>query len=152
MSDVAVQVWQLARDEEGHDVVLLRDEQGRVLPILIGVCEAAAIWVMLSPVMAKPFIRRPWTHDLLQTMIERLGAKLDRVVIDGYANAIFYATLHVSQRAREFVIDARPSDAIALLLRLGAPLFVHDEIMQDEALFQQDVEEDDLPDLGDDFE
>ena len=88
----------MARDEDGHDVVLLRDGEGRILPIVIGVCEAAAIWVMLSPDLAKPYVRRPWSHDLMQAMLERLGAHLDRVEIDGVSRGVFFATLHVTCR------------------------------------------------------
>lgn len=137
MADIPVEIWQLVRDEGGHDVVLLRDERGRLLPIVIGVCEAAAIWVQLSPESAAPYLRRPWSHDLMQAMLERLGARLDRVVIDSFTQGTFFATLHLAYQGREVVADARPSDAIALLLRMHAPLLVHDEIM-DEASFLPD--------------
>jgi bifunctional DNase/RNase len=150
MSDIPVSVWQLVRDEEGHDVVLLRDEQGRVLPILIGVCEAAAIWVVLAAEQAKPFVRRPWSHDLMRDMIEQLGARLDRVVIDGFINDHFLATLHLMHREGEVVVDVRPSDAIALLLRVSAPLFVNNEVWDElSVLPEQDGDEgEDLPDFG----
>lgn len=145
MADVPVEVWQIVRDEEGRDVVLLREEQGRVLPIVIGVCEAAAIWVRLSPEVATPYLRRPWSHDLMQAMLERLGAKLERVVIDDFANSTFFATLHLQFRDREMVVDARPSDAIALLLRMRAPLLVNEEVLQETAFFPSaETSEDDL--------
>ena len=148
MSDIPVEVWQLARDEDGRDVVLLRDTQGRVLPIIIDVCTASAIWVALTPDLAKPYVRRPWSHDLMQAMLGRLGAKVERGVIDGYMHSAFLATLHLRYRGEELVVDARPSDTIALLLRESAPLFVNDEVMNDEA-FAVGIDEDgDLPDFG----
>jgi bifunctional DNase/RNase len=151
MADIPVEVWQLARDEDGQDVVLLRDRPGRVLPIVIDICQAAAMWVVLSPERAKPYIRRPWSHDLLQAMLERLGARLERVVIDGFVNDAYLATLHLIFRDEERLLDARPSDAIALLLRMPAPLFVNDEVMEEHAFAmngEADDDEDDAPDSG----
>ena len=146
MADVPVEIWQVVRDDEGHDVVLLRDAQGRLLPIAIGICEAAAIWVRLAPDLAAPFVRRPWSHDLMHALLERLGAQLERVVIDDYSTTsdIFFATLHVRYRGEELVIDARPSDAIALVLRMPAPLFVRDDVMNDASILPS------FPDNGDD--
>jgi hypothetical protein len=134
VADIPVEIWQLVRDEEGKDVkdvVLLRDERGRFLPIVIGVCEAAAIWVRLAPDLAAPYLRRPWSHDLMQSLLERLGASLERVVIDNFANDTFFATLHLRYRDQELVVDARPSDAIALALRMYAPILVNDEVMDE---------------------
>ena len=151
VADIPVEIWQLVRDEESKDVkdvVLLRDERGRFLPIVIGVCEAAAIWVRLAPDVAAPYLRRPWSHDLIQSLVERMGARLLRVVIDNFMNDTFYATLHFEHRGNELVVDARPSDAIALALRLYAPILVNDEVM-DEASITPNGGSDDLgPDLG----
>ncbi len=130
MSVIPVEIWQIMRDEEGHDVVFLRDDQGRLLPIIIGSCEAAAIWVRLAPELAAPFVRRPWTHDFMVSMLERLSATLERVVIDNVVNGTYYATLHLQYRDAEIVVDARPSDAIALVLRMPAALGVEDEVMR----------------------
>jgi uncharacterized protein len=156
VSNVPVHIWQLVRDEEGHDVVLLRDETGRVLPIAIGACEAAAIWVRLMPEQAAPYLRRPWTHDLAQAILERLGARLDHVVIDDLANGTFFATLYLRCGERELVVDSRPSDAIALLLRNGAPVFVAEAVMQEAAMTpiadddgeEPEAPDDDAPDWG----
>jgi len=151
VADIPVEIWQLVRDEESKDVkdvVLLRDEQGRFLPIVIGVCEAAAIWVRLAPEAAAPYLRRPWSHDLMQTMIERLGARLVRVVIDNFARETFYATLHLEYHGQELVVDARPSDAIALALRLYAPLLVHDEVMDEAAITAESDDEEPGPEGG----
>ncbi|MHB9023730.1 MAG: bifunctional nuclease family protein [Armatimonadota bacterium] len=150
MIDRPVEIWQIVRDEGGHDIVLLRDDRGRLLPIEIGVCEAAAIWVRLAPEAALPWhlrIRRPWSHDLIQALLERLNAKLERVVIDGLTNGTFFATLHVNYFGDELLIDARPSDSIALVLRMHAPLFVNDEVLDMAAFLPEETNgEDEGPD------
>ena len=140
MADIPVEIWELVRDEQDRDIVLLRDERGRLLPIVIGVCEAMAIWVRLKPDKAGAFVRRPWAHDLIQAMLERLGARLERVVIDGLVDGTFFATLHLYRGEEEVVADARPSDAIALLLRMNASLYVNDEVME-EASIKPDIGE-----------
>ena len=130
MAEIPVEIWQMMRDDEGHDIVFLRDAQGQLLPIAIGPCEAAAIWVRLAPELAAPFVRRPWTHDLLAEMLERMGVTLARVVIDNLdAAGTFYATLHLDDHGREVLADARPSDVLALLLRIPAPLSVEESVM-----------------------
>lgn len=129
MAEIPVEVWQVVKDEEGRDILLLRDDRGRLLPIPIGVCEAASIWVRLMPELAAPYLRRPWSHDLMLAMLEQLGAKLERVVIDDYTNSTFYATLYLTHRGKEMIVDARPSDGIALTLRAAATVAVSDEVM-----------------------
>ena len=149
MTDIPVEIVQLMRDELDHDVILLRDAQGRFLPIQIGVCEAAAIWVRLTPEQATPYARRPWSHDLMHALLERLGAQLDRVVIDGFTKDTFYATLHIRYREQELVVDARPSDAIALSLRMPAPIFVNTEVMDEMGIVPEaDAEEHGEDDWG----
>ncbi|HEX2952073.1 MAG TPA: bifunctional nuclease family protein [Armatimonadota bacterium] len=148
MGNIPVEVWQVARDDDGRDVVLLRDAQGRVLSIAIGVCEAAAIWVALARDQQTPYVRRPWSHDLMQSMLERLDAQLQSVVIDGFSNGVFYATLQLAHRGQELFVDARPSDAIALLLRAPAPLFVNADVMDEESVSPFD-DNGDMPHFGD---
>ena len=126
---VPVTVWRLGRDEKDEDVVLLRDESGRVLPIWIAPCDAAAIWLRLDREQARALVRRPMTHDLLLSMMERLGISLERIVIDDLSNGKYYATLHLRRAGSRFGLDSRPSDAIALGLRAQAPIFVAEAIM-----------------------
>ena len=127
---VPVEVWRLGRDEKGEDVVLLRDEAGRILPIWIAPCEAAAIWLRLEHEQARSVVRRPMTHDLLLSIMERLGIAVERIVIDDLANGTYYATLRLQRNGKQFGIDARPSDAIALSLRAQVPVLVAEEIMR----------------------
>lgn len=130
MDEVRVEVWRLVQDSQGKDVVLLRDEQHRHLPIWIGPCEAAAIWVRLAGSRGRAMVRRPMTHDLCMSIIERLGGTIQRVVIDDYSNETYYAKIYVAVDGSVVVIDSRPSDAIALALRCEAPVWVSDSVME----------------------
>jgi len=157
--EVQVEVWQLGQDEEGRDVVLLRDTQDRHLPIWIGRCEAAAIWMKLRQEEARDIVRRPMTHDLLAAVLERLGARLERVVIDDYWKGTYYSRLLFAVDGNEMSVDSRPSDAIALALRCGSPIFVNERVLAavgehasepDEGSTPRDEAEDPLPrDLDD---
>jgi bifunctional DNase/RNase len=127
--EVQVEVWQLGRDEEGRDVVLLRADENRHLPMWIGPCEAAAIWMKLRQEEAREIVRRPMTHDLLASVLERLGAKLERVVIDDYWRGTYYSRLLLTVNGDQLSVDSRPSDAIALALRCGSPIFVTERVL-----------------------
>lgn len=104
--------------------VLLSDGDRKV-PILIGPFEAQAITLPLDG--AQP--DRPMTHDLIRTIIDRLGWSLARVVIDDLWSATYYAKLHLHQGKNEIEIDCRPSDAIALAVRFDAPILVAEGIL-----------------------
>jgi bifunctional DNase/RNase len=109
-------------------VVFLKEKAGdRVLAIWIGRPEAEAIVMRIHDIKHP----RPLTHDLCRNLIEGLGATLDRVNITHVANSTFFAELHVRLDGQEHVIDARPSDSIAVALRLEAPIFASDELLSD---------------------
>ena len=107
--------------------VLLRDNRGRRVPIFVGQFEAFAISVALegdSP-------DRPFTHDLIRLMLERLDATIERVVIDDLWNETFYAKIGLVRASGETMdIDARPSDAIALALRVRAPIYMAENVLE----------------------
>lgn len=105
--------------------VLLSDGD-RKLPILIGLAEAAAISLPLEG--ATP--DRPMTHDLVKTILERLGATVERIVIDDLWSTTFYAKIVLRHNETETIIDSRPSDAIAIALRFEAPVYVAENILQ----------------------
>jgi len=123
-----VSLYKIIMHENKHDqVIILKEKTGeRQMPIIIGVSEAAAIKMKVSNI--KP--PRPLTHDLLQTLIEQLGARLERVVITKLEGSTFYARLILRQNDRLIDIDARPSDSIALALRCKAPIFVEDQVFE----------------------
>jgi bifunctional DNase/RNase len=102
-------------------IVILRDVESQLfLPIWIGVFEANAIALRIEGVEPP----RPMTHDLLRTLVENLGASVEKIVISDLKESTFFAVIHVRRGAESVVIDARPSDAIALALRTEAPIFV----------------------------
>jgi len=108
-------------------IVILRDRENRhTLPIWIGILEANAIAVGLEKV-AMP---RPMTHDLFKNVLDRVGVKLQRIEVVDIRDNTYYAELYLAAGEREFVIDARPSDAIALALRTGAPILVRDVVLE----------------------
>ena len=131
MQEVEVEVWRLVQDtRNGRDVVVLRDPQERHLPIWIGPCEATAIWLKLAGSQADGIVRRPMTHDLCIAIIERLGGRIQRILIDDFSNETYYAKIYFAVDGREVIVDSRPSDAIALALRCDAPVWVSDEVME----------------------
>jgi bifunctional DNase/RNase len=109
-------------------IIILRDQDGqRLLPIWVGVFEANAIALQIENVQTP----RPMTHDLLKSMIEHLEARVERVVVCALKENTFYATIHLhAARGGQVVVDARPSDAIALALRTSAPIFVEEAVIQ----------------------
>lgn len=137
---VPVEVWRLAQDSDEKDVVVLRDAYGRHLPVWIGRWEATSIWMELEPERAGPLRRRPMTHDLFMRVLDRLGAQIERVVVDDYFNKTYYAKLYLQVNGQKFAVDCRPSDGIALALRSRAPILVADEIMS-QGPYVQEVEE-----------
>jgi bifunctional DNase/RNase len=107
-------------------IVILRDEANqRALPIWVGPVEANAIALQIEN-QAPP---RPMTHDLLRQMLVEFGATLSRVVIADLRNGTFYAYLELMRNGEPLFIDSRPSDAIALSLRMKAPIFVESRVL-----------------------
>ena len=108
-------------------IIILRDEAGeRILPIWVGVFEANAIALQIENVQTP----RPMTHDLLKNVLEDLDAQVDRIVVCDLKENTFYATIHLRMGTHVRVVDARPSDAIALALRTRSPIFVEDAVIQ----------------------
>ncbi len=112
-------------------VVILRERDGaRILPIWIGAAEANAIAMELKGVKAQ----RPLTHDLLKQVIVGLGGELRRVVISSVKENTYFAELLIRRDDHVFQVDARPSDSIALALRLNAPIFTSDQLLDESGL------------------
>lgn len=108
-------------------VVVLKEKKGaRYLPCSIGPAEADAICLRLQGVCAP----RPLTHDFVCALIGILGGTAREVVINRLENDTLYATLVVTANKKEREIDCRPSDALAVAVRLGTPIFADEEVMQ----------------------
>jgi bifunctional DNase/RNase len=119
-------------------IVLLREVGGsRHLAIWIGAMEATAIAYAVEGVTPQ----RPFTHDLLRLTTEALGAKVDRVTVTELRDSVYYADLVFSHKGEEVHVSSRPSDAIALAARTGAPLFATEEILEDAGIEIQDGDE-----------
>jgi uncharacterized protein len=109
-----------------HRVVVLKDTNSeRYLPIWIGPCEAEAITVKLQEVPAP----RPLTHDLLRSVIGELGGKVVHILINDLRQEVYYARIVIDLAGEQIEVDSRPSDAIALAVRVSAPIFVADSVM-----------------------
>lgn len=138
---VRVQLRAVRVDLQSNTPVLLLEEQegeGRTLPIFIGTPEATAIAYATQGVE----VPRPLTHDLLVDVIDALGAEIDFVVVTEIEGATYLADLHLSTESETVVVSSRPSDAVALAVRTGSPLFVADHLMELDTVFLADDEED----------
>lgn len=108
-------------------IVILRDLDGQnILPIWIGILEANAIAVGLEKVK----LPRPMTHDLFKNIMDQVGGRLLRIEVVDIKDNTYYAALHLEFGGKTLVIDSRPSDAIAIAIRLDAPIFVHDVVIE----------------------
>jgi len=107
-------------------VVILRDKSSdRYLPIWIGAAEADAIAVQLQEVA----VARPLTHDLLRSVIDTLGAHVNHVIVNDLSNDTFYARIVLDVNGGSMEIDSRPSDAIALAVRVKVPIYADESVL-----------------------
>jgi bifunctional DNase/RNase len=140
---VEVRLRAVRVDLQSNTPVLLLQESeglGRTLPIFIGAPEATAIAFALQG-MDTP---RPMTHDLIRDLLEALGTDVLRVVITELKTATYFAEIVLRQAEQEIPVSSRPSDAVAVAVRTGAPLFVSDELMDSEGIMLAvDEDEDD---------
>lgn len=108
-------------------IVVLRDERtAQDLPIWVGAAEGNAIKLAMDDAPTQ----RPMSHDLLRNLIEHLNLAVSRVVVTDVKNNTYYAAVHLTSQGTERTVDARPSDAIALALRTGSPIFVSTSVLQ----------------------
>jgi hypothetical protein len=118
-------------------IVVLREKDGsRILPIWIGVIEASAIAFELEQVK----LTRPMTHDLLKTTVESLGASVVRVAVVDLKENTYFASIVLDHDGETIEIDARPSDAIALALRVKTPIFCESTVLEQAHLKQEEWE------------
>ena len=107
-------------------IVILKDKAGdRVLPIWVGIFEANAIALQMENITTP----RPMTHDLLRNIITDLDGRVDQVVVSDLKDNTFYAIIHLIVKGERVVVDARPSDAIALALRTRSPILVEEAVI-----------------------
>jgi bifunctional DNase/RNase len=130
-------------------VVLLREQSGahRLLPILIGSPEATAIHTAVEGLRAP----RPLTHDLLVTVVEQLKASLTQIVITEVRDHVYYAELHLATPDGQAVVSCRPSDAIAMAVRVGCPILATERLLAEAGQTPEDDAGDDPEAIIDEF-
>ena len=148
---VQVRVLGVALDAARQHIVLLKPlleepGEGRVLPIWIGAQEATSILIAVQGEQAP----RPLSHDLITTLFGTVGARIERVDVTRIDDGTFYAELSLTTPSGPQVLDSRPSDAIALAVRVQAPIWVADEVLDEAGIpaemvdFDHDEEEEKL--------
>ncbi len=127
-------------------IVILKDSKNeRTLPIWIGFMEASSIAMELEKT---PRIR-PITHDLVKNLIEKLGFHVSRIEVTDLRDDTFYACMHIKKDSEEYILDARPSDAIAIALRTGSPIFVNEGVLEKSKSIEIDEDKEKLEKLLD---
>jgi len=136
---IQLRVEAVALDWKGNPLVVLREKGGhRAVFIWVGMAEASAISMHLENQAA----RRPMTHDLILLVLNSLSAKVDHIVITDMQQDTYYADLKLNVNDRSVSLDCRPSDAIAVALRAGAPIFIDNVLLDrlEEARKEAEVE------------
>lgn len=145
MAKVKVTVQGVSASVSGMNsfIVILQEDVHpfRRLPIVIGHSEASSIAATMENVKQV----RPMTHDLFKAFAQQFDATLDQIVIDDLKDAIFYAKLYFSANGKTFVLDCRPSDAIALAVRYQTEIFVMDHVINEAGISSKEEEDADGP-------
>ena len=119
-------------------IVLLKEKEGeRFLPIWIGAMEATAIAFALQGIVTA----RPMTHDLMKNLLEEIGAQVERIVITELRDGTFYAVIQMQSNGSSVEVSSRPSDAIALAVRVNVPVFANEEVLTEASIVIRDDEE-----------
>lgn len=126
--DIEIELSRIIINERSdHQIIVLKERNGnRSFPIGIGIVEICAIDRRLKGLKAP----RPMTHDLFSDVLEEIGAKIDKIVINDLRNHTFYAKIHIRYNGKVVEIDSRPSDAIALGVATSTPIFVAEEVFE----------------------
>jgi bifunctional DNase/RNase len=133
MAEVTVHGIRGALGSRNWAVILKDINANRYLPIWISPFQANAIAIQLAGVN----VGRPLTHDLLKTVIQKGGAEVSHILINDLVGEVFYARIIMNVASRAIEIDCRPSDAIALAVRMKVPIFVDEAVMKRAAIIAQ---------------
>jgi hypothetical protein len=129
-------------------IIILKNHNGKkVLPIWVGMFEAQAILFALEGIIPP----RPLTHDLLKSVIENMGAGVDKIIINALHNNTYFAKVYISFDGASFEVDSRPSDAIALALRTNSPIFVTDPVLSTITMPPHPIGEDEVKKFKDEL-
>jgi len=126
-------------------IVILKEVEGeRTLPIWIGLLEATAIASELEGIK----FNRPMTHDLLKSIMDEISLKINKIEVCDLRNNTYYALIYMNFQGKEISIDARPSDALALSLRVNAPIFVSEDVIVKSSQIDLSAEPEDKTEQG----
>jgi len=136
-----MEVAGIAIDNNNMPIIILKNTVGeKVLPIWVGVYEAQSILFALEGIVPP----RPLTHDLLKSVIENIGAHVDKIIINALHNNTYFAKVYISFDGSSVEVDARPSDAIALALRTSSPIFVTDPVISTITMPPHPIDDDEV--------
>lgn len=128
-----------SQSQQGSFALVLGEEgKNRRLPIIIGMFEAQAIAIELEKITSS----RPMTHDLFKSFAYNFDFEVSEIIISDLREGVFYAKIICSSPFKQVEIDARPSDAIAIGLRFGVPIYTYEPIMSEAGIVMSDIEED----------
>ena len=141
--EIEIRIYSLATTMT--DAIVFIEEIGgiRLLPIWIGPVEGQAIAIKFSGIP----LPRPFTHDLMLSIINATGRKITKIVIDKVKENTYYSSIYLSDGQAETVIDSRPSDAIALAVRAGAPMYITEEVLNSSQVLSKPISEDEVKDF-----
>lgn len=139
---VEVRIYSIATSMTESIIFLDETEGTRILPIWIGPMEAQAIAIRLSGYPSP----RPMTHDLLFSVIKTLGLTLKKVVITDIVQNTYYASLHIAEPdgKNPRIVDSRPSDAVALAVRFGCPVYINEAVFSKTQVLSKPITEDEV--------
>jgi|TARA_Y100000817_G_scaffold69062_1_gene52528 Uncharacterized conserved protein len=137
LQELEIESIRVRQETQQRAVVLRVKDSNLFLPIFVGHFEVEAIRLKLMDIE----VQRPMTHDLLDSIIDNLGATVDKIIVSELKEDTFYAKIIVNYDSRTFEIDARPSDAIALAVRSGASIFAEESVLEKAGV---NIEEKDL--------
>ena len=140
--EVEVRIYSIATSLSESIIFLDETEGTRILPIWIGPMEAQAIAIRLSGYPSP----RPMTHDLIFSVIKTLGLTVNRVTITDIVENTYYAQLHIVEPggANPRLVDSRPSDAVALAVRFGCPIFINEKVFEKTQVLSKPITEDEV--------
>ncbi|MEF8788071.1 MAG: bifunctional nuclease family protein [Planctomycetota bacterium] len=119
----------MSENQDRQVIILQEKENGRQLPIIIGLFEVFAIHRFLNEEPPP----RPLTHELVGNIFEAMDASVEKVVVNDLKDMTFYARLFINQDGTTYEVDSRPSDGIALAVQASAPIFVEEAVLEEAA-------------------
>jgi bifunctional DNase/RNase len=140
--DVEVRIYSIATSLTESIIFLDETDGTRILPIWIGPMEAQAIAIRLSGYPSP----RPMTHDLLFSLIKTLGLTLKKVVVNDIVENTYYSSLHITEPdgSNPRLVDSRPSDAVALAVRFGCPIYINERVFAKTQVLSKPITEDEV--------